>query len=68
MMQIKEGEGKSGSFFFFSHDKKFLIKTITDDELENILDKFIEIYYNYISNNPDSLIARIYGIYSIIIK
>ena len=24
-----EGMGKSGSFFFFSHDQKFLIKTMT---------------------------------------
>ena len=29
-----EGAGKSGSFFFFSHDKKFIIKTMTDEELE----------------------------------
>ena len=24
-----ESQGKSGSFFFFSHDKKFIIKTMT---------------------------------------
>lgn len=24
-----EGAGRSGSFFFFSHDKKFIIKTMT---------------------------------------
>lgn len=24
-----EGSGKSGSFFFFSHDQRFLIKTMT---------------------------------------
>jgi len=28
-----ESQGKSGSFFFFSHDKKFIIKTMYDDEL-----------------------------------
>ena len=27
-----EGAGKSGSFFFFSSDNKFLIKTVTDGE------------------------------------
>ena len=32
-----EGAGKSGSFFFFSHDKKFIIKTMTDEELEEML-------------------------------
>ena len=28
-----EGAGKSGSFFFFSHDKKFIIKTMSSEEL-----------------------------------
>jgi hypothetical protein len=28
-----EGAGRSGSFFFFSHDKKFIIKTMTNQEL-----------------------------------
>ena len=27
-----EGMGKSGSFFFFSHDSRFLIKTATTDD------------------------------------
>jgi len=68
MREIRESEGKSGSFFFFSHDKKFLIKTLTDNELENVLNNFMDLYYEYISENPDSLIARIYGIYTIVIK
>jgi hypothetical protein len=28
-----EDGGRSGSFFFFSHDRKFLLKTMTEDEL-----------------------------------
>ena len=28
-----EGAGASGSFFFFSHDMRFIIKTMTDEEL-----------------------------------
>ena len=28
-----EAAGKSGSFFFFSHDRRFIIKTMTDEEL-----------------------------------
>jgi Phosphatidylinositol-4-phosphate 5-Kinase len=28
-----ESQGKSGSFFFFSEDKKFIIKTMNDGEL-----------------------------------
>lgn len=28
-----EGAGRSGSFFFFSHDKRFIIKTMSKSEL-----------------------------------
>ncbi len=33
-----EGAGKSGSFFFFSHDHKFIIKTMTAGELKLFLE------------------------------
>ena len=32
-----EGAGRSGSFFFFSHDRKFIIKTMTKEELKLML-------------------------------
>ena len=32
-----KGAGRSGSFFFFSHDKRFIIKTISENELSQIL-------------------------------
>lgn len=34
-----EGAGRSGSFFFFSHDRKFIIKTMTRTELDLFLAK-----------------------------
>lgn len=68
IMSIKESEGKSGSFFFFSDDQKFLIKTITSTELETILGDFIKNYYEHIKSNPESLLARIYGVYTIKIR
>ena len=40
-----EGAGQSGSFFFFSHDNKFLIKTLMGKEKErmlNMLDDYID--------------------------
>lgn len=56
--------GKSGSFFFFSHDGRFLIKTMTTDDF-NAFFKFFPTYYKYIRNVERSLIARIYGVYKI---
>ena len=60
-----EGSGKSGSFFFFSHDNRFIIKTMRGAEKDvmlNMLDAYIE--HLTISNNK-SLLARIYGIFTI---
>jgi hypothetical protein len=37
-----EGAGRSGSFFFFSHDRKFIIKTMTKGELDLYLKKLPE--------------------------
>jgi len=59
-----EGMGKSGSFFFFSHDTKFLIKTMTMDDFDAFMSLF-KAYFEHINLEPKSLIARIYGVYSV---
>ena len=60
-----QGAGKSGSFFFFSNDNKYIIKTLRGKEkivLLNMLDDFIQYLE---SKNNKSLLARIYGVYTI---
>lgn len=59
-----EGMGKSGSFFFFSHDTKFLIKTMTTDDFDAFMSLF-RAYFEHINVEKNSLIARIYGVYSV---
>ena len=56
--------GKSGSFFFFSDDEKFLIKTMTQDDFRTFK-KLFRLYFEHINKYPDSLLARIYGVYSV---
>lgn len=56
--------GKSGSFLFFSHDRKFLIKTMFFEEVQIIMEN-IELYFDYIKENRDSLITRIYGVFQV---
>ena len=56
--------GKSGSFFFFSHDQRFLIKTMTKEDFDAWM-KMFESYYLHVTEYPNSLIARVYGVYSI---
>ena len=65
-MVFKAGEasGASGSFFFFSHDKKFIIKTMTSSELA----LFLRIHPNLAEHYrkvPDSLIAKKFGVFTI---
>lgn len=59
-----ESQGKSGSFFFFSHDKNFIIKTMTQSDVDTFK-KLFKRYFAHVSQNPKSLLARIYGIYSV---
>lgn len=59
-----EGAGASGSFFFFSFDRKFIIKTMTDEELHFFL-KILPDYELHLKENPDSIISRMYGVYTI---
>ena len=61
---MNESEGKSGSFFFYSHDRKYLVKTITNEELNTFI-TILDSYSNYISKNKDTLITKIYGLFSI---
>ena len=44
VFQAGEGKGKSNSFFFFSYDNKFIIKTLQGEEKKNLigmLDEYI---------------------------
>lgn len=69
MAKFQEGSGKSASFFFFTENKQFVIKTLKDEELELLARKgVLEKYYNHIHKYPQSLLARFYGIFTVKIK
>lgn len=63
-MEEKFSEGKSGSFFYFTHDHRYVIKTVNEEE-KRFLCKIASSYYEYIKDNPDSLIVRLYGLYQV---
>ena len=65
-MVFKSGEsaGQSGSFFFFSLDNKFIIKTLSSSDKKK-LTEIMSDYCAYLTKNNDSLLARIYGMFSI---
>jgi len=64
VFQAGEGAGKSGSFFFFSHDKKFIIKTMRESEL-TVFMKILPNYIDHLQRNPDSLLAKIFGVFTV---
>ena len=59
-----EGSGRSGSFFFFSHDKRWIIKTMTDGELGYFL-KRIDAFCAYFQENKRSQLAKIMGVFTV---
>ena len=59
-----EGAGRSGSFFFFSYDNKFIIKTVSKDELKLFLEMLPAMADHY-KRNPHSLIAKHFGAFTV---
>ena len=62
---IKQSQGKSGSFFISTDDSKYLIKTLKVEEFDLIKNCFLYKYCKYLSENPKSLLARLYGMYNL---
>jgi 1-phosphatidylinositol-4-phosphate 5-kinase len=60
-------EGKSGSFFCFSPDNNFIMKTIDISEVK-VLREILPSYYDHLASNPHSLLTRLYGLHSVKIQ
>ncbi|KAK3689638.1 hypothetical protein B0T22DRAFT_175697 [Podospora appendiculata] len=56
--------GKSGSFFYFSRDYKYIIKTIHHAE-HKFLRKILKDYYQHVTNNPNTLLSQFYGLHRV---
>lgn len=56
--------GKSGSFFYYSRDFRYIIKTIHHSEHKQ-LRKILKDYYNHVKSNPNTLVSQIYGLHRV---
>ncbi|KZT37016.1 SAICAR synthase-like protein [Sistotremastrum suecicum HHB10207 ss-3] len=56
--------GKSGSFFYFSRDYRFIIKTIHHNE-HTFLRSILKQYHQHIKDNPHTLLSRFYGLHRV---
>jgi hypothetical protein len=55
---------KSGQFFFYSHDGRYMLKTQTKEENKFLL-TILPQYYEYLRENPHSFLVRILGMHRI---
>mmetsp|Transcript_4254 Transcript_4254/g.8143 ORF Transcript_4254/g.8143 Transcript_4254/m.8143 type:complete len:522 (+) Transcript_4254:151-1716(+) len=55
---------KSGQFFFYSHDGRYMIKTQTQEE-KNFLRHILPHYFLHLKENPHSFITHFYGMYRV---
>uniref|UniRef100_H3GUS6 PIPK domain-containing protein n=1 Tax=Phytophthora ramorum TaxID=164328 RepID=H3GUS6_PHYRM len=53
-------EGKSGAFFYFTEDRKYVVKTLTSEELKFLL-SILPQYYTFMKKNPDTFMTRFFG-------
>ncbi|KXS21177.1 SAICAR synthase-like protein [Gonapodya prolifera JEL478] len=56
--------GKSGSFFFFTEDGRYIIKTIHHTE-HKVFMEGLRNYYEHIIANPHTLINRLFGLHRV---
>lgn len=56
--------GKSGSFFYYSRDYRFIIKTISHSE-HCFMRSILKDYHEHVRNNPHTLLSRFYGLHRV---
>lgn len=64
---LQSSPGKSGSCFFFTADMRFVIKTISAEELASA-EAMAPHYYAHAQAVRSSLLCRVVGLYSLAIE
>lgn len=58
-------QGKSGSFFYYTADGLYMLKTIHYREY-TFLRNILEDYYHYIASNPKTYIIKFFGLHKLV--
>lgn len=61
MSKLGNDGGRSGAIFYFSYDKKFIVKSISKEELDMYCKELLPGIHIHFTNNPASHIAKIYA-------
>jgi len=59
-----QSNAKSGQFFFYSPDGKYMIKTMTNTECK-FLRRILPHYFRHCAKNPNTLITKFLGMYRV---
>ena len=59
-----ESSGKSGSLFWYSSDRKYIMKSISSQETQ-VMNHMCSSYLRYIGSHPHSLLCKFYGMFKI---
>ncbi|KAL9646006.1 hypothetical protein ABK040_000446 [Willaertia magna] len=59
--------GKSGAFFFCSDTSKFLLKSVTEEELTTVLE-LLPYYHRHVQKNPYTFLSNFYLLFEITTK
>lgn len=57
-------EGKSGAFFYFTEDRKYVVKTLSEEERKFLL-SILPLYYTFIKRNPNTFMTRFFGCHGV---
>jgi len=60
----KLGDGKSGMLFFYSNDRRFVIKTVTRAEIQ-FFKSILRNYLTHVVKNKHTLLPRFFGAYKL---
>jgi len=56
--------GQSGQLFYYTHDRKYMMKTIAKREFQQ-LKRILPQYYKFRIRNPYSMIVQFYGMFKV---
>lgn len=55
---------QSGQFFFYTHNQRYMIKTISQKESKFLI-RLLPSYFEHICNNPNTLITQFFGLHRV---
>lgn len=61
---VEKSQGKSQAVFILSEDKRFLLKSLNDEELDQLM-SMLAPYLGHLRANPDTLLPWFLGVFSI---